>query len=388
MNFLSSRLVGSLLAATVLLGCDDDPEPLVPHLAGDSCRQPSPERPLTVAGCLLDRGVIDQADHDRTARILTSAVARMELYRSIRGAENFEKGGRIARTLALVTSLHERNLLEDSARFHRIIDVVSVAIGITEGRTPIGAGRVRPAVTPALVWYDYPGIGAFFQPVTTTRRVTQIMPDPAVPTDTLLTIAEQLYGYALWRDHNGIRFPVWEYHFPWEAGGVRLDSPWISAMSQGLVMSVLTEAYLRTGQPEWKARAYEVLNSFKVTWSNGGVMLDDTTHGYWWEEFDPGIMIWNGSVQALVNVGFLWSVTQDTTVRRIFDRGVESLKYYTPRYDTGSWTLYSLSQGHNSVAYHNYQVALLDVLYDQTGDPWIKSVADRWREYSPPPGVN
>jgi hypothetical protein len=214
--------------------------------------------------------------------------------------------------------------------------------------------------------------------------VAHLLPRPSFPTDSLLALADGLYRYALWREHDGLRFPVWEYLFPWTSGGVRLESPWISGMSQGMVMSILTEAYRRTGLPEWKVRALETLHSFTVTWSNGGVLLDDTTHGYWWEEFDPAVMIWNGSVQALVDVGFLWTVTGDTGVRRMFDRGIESVKHHTPRYDTGSWTRYSLTQGGNSVAYHNYHIALMDVLFSQTGDPWFKATADRWRSYTPP----
>jgi D-glucuronyl C5-epimerase C-terminus len=117
-------------------------------------------------------------------------------------------------------------------------------------------------------------------------------------------------------------------------------------------------------------------------------MLDDTTQGYWWEEFHPIVKVWNGSAQALIDVGFLWSVTQDTTVKRMFEAGVASLKYYTPEYAIGSWTLYSRTQGLNSIAYHNYHVALMDVLYDQTDDPWFKETADRWRGYLPPAGIH
>jgi hypothetical protein len=243
-------------------------------------------------------------------------------------------------------------------------------------------------VTPYLTWYDYPGTGAYFQPVTTTQAIAHLLPRASVPLDTLLLIGEALHRYALWREADGIRFPVWEYQFNWVSGGVPVRAPWISGMSQGLVMSVFTEAWRRTGQAEWKTRAYEVLNSFTVTWNKGGVMLDDTTQGYWWEEYHPDVMIWNGSVQALVDVGFLWTVTGDSTVKRMFDRGIQALKYYTPRYDTGTWTLYSLTQGHNSVAYHAYHVALLDTLFAQTGDPWFRETADRWRAYTPPSKVD
>lgn len=63
------------------------------------------------------------------------------------------------------------------------------------------------------------------------------------------------------------------------------------------------------------------------------------------------------------------------------------MKYYTPEVDTGSWTLYSRTAGYNTIAYHNVHIKMMDALYSVSGDPWFKEVADRWRMYVPPPGV-
>ena len=77
----------------------------------------------------------------------------------------------------------------------------------------------------------------------------------------------------------------------------------------------------------------------------------------------------------------------DTAAMRMYGRGVEAVKYYTPRYDTGSWTYYSLTGWLNTRAYHAFEVQLLDALYVQNQDLWFKTTADRWRSYTPPPGV-
>jgi D-glucuronyl C5-epimerase C-terminus len=161
--------------------------------------------------------------------------------------------------------MHRRGVLDDSARFHRMMDVVSVAIEIAEDQVPVVGGKVRPATTPYLVWYSYPGLGAFFQPVTTGQTVAHLLPRSTAPTDSILLIGEHLYRYALWREHGSLRFPVWEYQFTWTSGGITVEAPWISAMAHGLVMAVFAEAYHRTGLPLWKDRAFEVLNSFKST---------------------------------------------------------------------------------------------------------------------------
>jgi hypothetical protein len=122
-------------------------------------------------------------------------------------------------------------------------------------------------------------------------------------------------------------------------------------------------------------------------WDDGGVLLPDTTHGYWWEEFHPAVMIWNGAAQAALAVGELWRVTGDPEVKRMFDRSIEALKYYTAEFDTGYWTLYSRTQWYNTVAYHESCIRIMDALHVVSDDPWFLSVADRWRTYVPPSGV-
>ena len=163
-----------------------------------------------------------------------------------------------------------------------------------------------------------------------------------------------------------------------------MQPPWQSAMAQGSVMLLFTELYKRTGEPVWRQRAYEVFESYKVSWDNGGVLLPDTSHGYWWEEYSPRVMVWNGSVKALLTLGQFGITMHDTSAMRMYSRGIDALKYYTPRYDTGTWTLYSLTQGLNTVQYHAFCIQLLDALFAQSGDEWFKTTADRWRTYKPP----
>ena len=384
-----TRVLSRCLVTVFLLSCGEDKAtgtPVEPERP-DPCPVVDLANPNAVADCLLLREVISEEERDSSIALLSRAAVKADSFKALGGTVNFEKGARIARSLGVVTGFHRRDLLGDSARFNRVMDAVSVAIEISEDRAPVVGGKVRPSVTPYLVWYSYPGIGAYFQPVTTSQTIAHLLPRPDVPVDSLINIADRLYDYAIWREADGLRFPVWEYEFTWTSGGVTAEAPWVSAMAQGLVMSIFAEVHRRTGSPGWKRRAYEVLNSFRVTWSKGGVMLDDSTHGYWWEEFHPLVQVWNGSAQALIDVGYLWSVTGDTAVKRMFDRGIESLKYHTPEYDTGTWTIYSKTQGLNSVHYHNFHIALLDVLYTQTGDPWFKTTGDRWRAYPVPSGI-
>jgi hypothetical protein len=168
---------------------------------------------------------------------------------------------------------------------------------------------------------------------------------------------------------------------------VTVQAPWISGMAQAYAIILFSENYTRTQDSHWRSRAYDVLESFKVSWDEGGVLLPDTTHGYWWEEFHPTVMVWNGAAQAALAVGELWHATNDPGVGRMFDRSIAALKYYTPMFDTGYWTLYSRTQWYNTIAYHQSCIRIMDALYQVSSDPWFSTVADRWRTYVPPPGV-
>jgi len=233
----------------------------------------------------------------------------------------------------------------------------------------------------------YPGLGIYFQPVTTTHSIAYLIPRKDAPTDTVLAFAEHAYRYALWRTRGGYRFPVWEYEYTMNSGTVINDAPWISSQAQGGMLALFAEAYDRTGAPVWRDRAFEVLNSFRVDWDSGGVLLSDTSHGYWWEQYNPLVRVWNGAAQAVVAIGYLYQVTNDSGAKRMFNRGMEAMKYYTPYYDTGKWTIYSRTHGYESIAYHRGDAEILDALYSLSGDAWFKTAAERWRSYVPPAGV-
>ncbi len=346
--------------------------------------------PLVVPACLHIQGIISVQDRDSAVTTLQSALQLRDVYtRNDSSSIDFNKRADLTRSVARVGEFYARGLFGDSARFHRLMDHVRVTMEYVQGPTYLSTTTtiLWPVRTPYLAWSYYFYIGIFFQPVTTALAVVDVLPRANAPTDSITGISRRLYAYALWRRWGTTHFPVWEYEFPWTSGGVSVDAPWVSGMAQGMALLLFTESYRRTLDPNWLVRAQEVLRSFQVTWDHGGVLLPDTMTGYWWEEYHPVVRVWNGSVQALIAVGYYAQVTGDQTASRMFDRGIESLKYWTPRYDSGYWTYYSLTQGFNTKAYHAFCIRLLDLLYTLKADPWIKATADRWRSYTAPPGV-
>lgn len=363
----------------------------IEHITGPpslspECRLNRTTDPAVVPGCLLAQGAITAADRALADAIIADAIGYRDSVRADTGIANFYKAVETNRALIHVSQLYGRGLLADSARFHRLVDHVAVTLEVQRG-PKLSDLRVLPRRTPYLMWIFYPGNGVFFQPVSTAQNLGFLSVRANLSLDSLRNTGEALWAYAVWRSHDGMRFPVWEYEFTNSSGGVVNEAPWVSGQAQGLVLIVFAELYKRTGDARWRQRAFAVLKSFRVLWDDGGVLLPDTMHGYWWEEYSPYNRIWNGSAQAALGVGVLWRATGDAETKRMFDRSVEALKYFTPLYDTGSWTLYSVTDGYNSQAYHAGCIAILDALYATSGDTWFKDLADRWRSYVAPPGV-
>jgi D-glucuronyl C5-epimerase-like protein len=341
-----------------------------------------------VPGCLLARRILDPSDTIDPSQVFRRAIHLRDSLTGDTSAVLFADASLLTRSLIHISQMYSRGLLKDSVRFHRLVDHVAVTEEVVKGS---GAAwpypKIAPKRTPYLLWLSYPNDGYYFQPASTMQAAGFLFVRSNLSTDSLAALGDALWGYALWRSHASLRFPVWEYYFPYNSGGVTNEPPWISALPQGYALIVYAELYRRTNDSRWRSRAFSVLNSYKVVHEDGGVLLSDTTHGYWWEEFSPYIMIWNGSAQAALGAGELWQATGDSEVKRMFDRSIDALKYYTPFYDTGYWTLYSRTGGYNSRDYHAGCIAIMDAFYSVTGDLWFKNIADRWRSYVPPPGV-
>ena len=383
---MGHRHVLALSIAGLSVACR--PPTTSPELSADVCRYgQTTAPPANVPTCLSSLGFLSVSDAAHASNLIQAAVDERNAYAADTGAANFWKAAELTRALQHVVDFYALGLFEDSARFHRMLDHILVTEEYVGGRLTWNAGRAWPVATPYLSWSYYPNTGIYFQPVNTVQAVASLFPRATVPTDSLLAMGQALNSYAVSRTHAGQSFPVWEYEFTWNSGGVTVPAPWISAQAQGYAIILFAENYRRTNDPLWRELAYRALESFKIMWDDGGVLLPDTTHGYWWEEFHPAVMIWNGAAQAALAVGELWHVTGDPEVKRMFDRGIEAMKYYTPEFDTGYWTLYSKTQWYNTVAYHNSCISIMDALYTVSEDPYFKEVADRWRTYVPPPGV-
>ena len=184
-------------------------------------------------------------------------------------------------------------------------------------------------------------------------------------------------------------------------GRLRLAPGWYSAMAQGQAMSVLTRAYVMTGDQKYLDVARRATALFDVPSANGGV-LALLFNLPWYEEYPtvPATFVLNGFIYALVGLYDLsFAVAEgrakrreDRTAERLYAAGVESLHRLLPIYDTGTGSLYdlrhmTLSDGgrqppHRARSdYHVTHIIQLLVMATIDDDPVIRSTAERWFGY-------
>jgi heparosan-N-sulfate-glucuronate 5-epimerase len=206
------------------------------------------------------------------------------------------------------------------------------------------------------------------------------------------TRREKFLAQANWLVENAKQkgnFSVWEYTFDNPAYGC--TKPWVSAMAQGEGLSVLARAYVLTGNISYTDVAEEVILSFEVEMSAGGVRYTDSS-GVWFEECaDEGASsgkVLNGFIFALLGLCEYSFETNDSQGWTFFWEGAETLSNNIYRYDSGSWSYYDLlHHSYASSSYHKLHIEQLRTMYKLTDDEVFLYYSDRFQSYisTPPP---
>jgi len=179
---------------------------------------------------------------------------------------------------------------------------------------------------------------------------------------------------------------VWYYPHQYSPGQ---RTPWISAMAQGQVVGVMARAFELTGEARYLDCAREALVPFTKRIEEGGVCSDDQSLGVFYEEYAHAGKGYqhhtlNGMTSALFCIHDFWKRTGDEDARRLFDRGVATIRRNLPKYDFPFCSAYDLRQELGwprpvfSAHYNAVHVAHLRVLARMTGDAYFEGVADCW----------
>ncbi|MGH2501398.1 MAG: D-glucuronyl C5-epimerase family protein, partial [Ktedonobacterales bacterium] len=175
---------------------------------------------------------------------------------------------------------------------------------------------------------------------------------------------------------------VWPIPFPSRTYGA--SGPWLSALTQGNVMSLLVRAYLHTGDVRYLECARRAAQSFALDIFEGGVSAPVADAGIFFEEVAtyPASRILNGYIISVLGLIDYLRVTEDERIERLMWHSIETLHDLLPGYDMGFWTRYDLTQRKPaSLFYHSLHIILLRALAEYTGCDHCLALADRWESY-------
>ena len=166
-----------------------------------------------------------------------------------------------------------------------------------------------------------------------------------------------------------------------------LQAPWASSIAQGQAVSLLVRLYQESGEAELAASAELALAPLATPQSAGGVR-GELGGLPWAEEYPttPQSHVLNGAIFALWGMRDAAVGLGSSQARQQFDDGIESLAANLHRYDTGSWSLYSLFPhpifNRASSFYHDLHVNQLTALQLLAPRPEFEATRQRWAAYS------
>jgi heparosan-N-sulfate-glucuronate 5-epimerase len=176
---------------------------------------------------------------------------------------------------------------------------------------------------------------------------------------------------------------LWLTPFPQKTFGLKEN--FVSAMAQGMGISVLVRAHRLTDRHEYVEAARKALGIFHVDVADGGVQ--STTDGrIFYEEFptDPPHHVLNGFIYAMWGLYDLVRLENDDNARVLWEDGLATLVEWLPQFDMGHWSLYHIGAGMANpatIAYHKLHIEQLKVMFAITGLAVFEQYATRWERY-------
>ena len=174
--------------------------------------------------------------------------------------------------------------------------------------------------------------------------------------------------------------------FPFSFAFNGLPPPWISALTQGRVLSVLARAYELSKEEQYLVMARKAMKPFEIPVNEGGVQSSFPNGDIAFEEYPfpkPNIVL-NGLITALVGLYDMAAIGRDSNAADLFARGFNGLEKNLQRYDLGFWTTYDLAQPLRTVAsekYHLYHIVQLWGIYEMTSNETFKRYGLKWQGY-------
>jgi hypothetical protein len=163
------------------------------------------------------------------------------------------------------------------------------------------------------------------------------------------------------REHGAM---VWRYH-------TKRDGP--AVWASGLAQAVAAQALARAGRMDGARRAFRAIP---------GRLLISLPEGPWIKLYGySDVVVLNAQLQAALSIADYGRLAHDARATQLARSMRRAALLLLPRFDTGSWSRYSLSDGDSPLSYHQYVTSMLWKLARRTHGWRWRVYASRFRGY-------
>ena len=151
------------------------------------------------------------------------------------------------------------------------------------------------------------------------------------------------------------------------------------SMAQGEGASLLVRAYKLFDDKKYLEAAEKAINFMLKPLNKGGCTLFDGNHVVL-QEYQHLPVVLNGWIFSWWGLYDYVLVTQDSEVKKIMDKSLQTLVDFLPRFSCSSWSMYDLGGKITSPFYHNLHIAQMEAMYRLTGCEVFCQYANKWRK--------
>lgn len=236
--------------------------------------------------------------------------------------------------------------------------------------------------------YDYPNKEPFVHPIVVCQYALGLYEKLLRNDFTDHVTMNKFLIQTEWLRHNWIKSvdsAIWQIWF--DIPEYRLFQPWYSALAQGEAVSVLTRAYLLTGDEGFIKLSEKAIVPFNLPVNKGGLINYFDNIPIFEEYPSPfrTVGVLNGFIFSLFGLFDLYLLNQNQNAARLLNMGIDSLKKILKNYDLRFWSQYYLfdypKSYTSSSTYHRIMFNQLEAMYFLTGEKLFFDYAKKWQSY-------
>ncbi|MBJ7459565.1 MAG: hypothetical protein JHD02_10290 [Thermoleophilaceae bacterium] len=332
---------------------------------------------------LANRGEISRSRARWALRVYKKARIRSALLnKPIKGKSPSARARRDAIKVRRAPMAWQLRMVQRMARTHRISgDRLAPLFTTLSNNTrwfrsngPAAPGTDRRFGNSRIIFQYFHKTGWQFHPLSNFAKLNAIWTVDTTPSRRAQrSFARELIRWGVKR--NGAL--TWEYYFSFSGS----PAPWISALSQGTAIQALARVGYRMHNRAMMRAARLGARSFNQSATRGVRVKRDGGYHYLGYSGAPNLIILNMFLGSLDGLHDYAIINNDRRARVLYKKGVESAAVVTPKFDTGSWSLYSLSGERSTEHYHDLTISFLDKLCKATKKDVFCETRDKFKSY-------